>query len=87
MHVAFDDHSRCALVCVLEDETAESVSKHLIIRVLTDYGSRYKSKKFAEACKSLNVKRIFTKPYTPRTNDKAERFIQALLREWAYART
>ena len=100
MHVAVDDHSRYATVSVLEDETAESVTKHLIDtyhhyaargivmkRVLTDNDSGYISKRFAEACKMLNVKHVFTKPYTPRTNGKAERFIQTLLREWAYART
>ena len=100
IHVAVDDHSRYATASVMEDETAESVTKHLIEtyqlyaskgievkRVLTDNGSGYRSKIFAEACQTLNVKHIFTKPYTPQTNGKAERFIQTLLREWAYART
>ena len=100
MHVAIDDHSRYSSVSIMEGVTAESVTKHLTDtyyhyaargiatkRVLTDNGSGYKSKKFAEACKRLNVKHVFTKPYTPRTNGKAERFIQTLLREWAYART
>ena len=89
MHVAIDDHSRYASFSIMEDETAESVTKHLIEtyqqyaargilikRVLTDNGSGYKSKMFAEACQTLNVKHIFTKPYTPQTNGKAERFIQ-----------
>ena len=79
MRVAVNDHSRYATVCVLEDETAESVTKHLtdayhryaargivLKRVLTDNGSGYKSKRFGEACKTLNVKHVFTKPYTPR---------------------
>ena len=100
MHVAVDDHSRYASVSIFEDETAESVTKHLIAtyqhyaaqgiiikRVLTDNGSGYKSKKFSEACATLNVKHVFTQPYTPKTNGKAERFIQTLKREWAYART
>ncbi len=100
MHVAVDDHSRYATVSIYEDETAESVTKHLIEtyqhyasrgivikRVLTDNGSGYKSKMFAEACEALTIKHSFTQPYTPQTNGKAERFIQTLLREWAYART
>ena len=78
MHVAIDDHSRYAAVSIMEDETAESVSKHLIEtyqhnaaqgihikRVLTDNGSGFKSKMFAEACQTLTVKHIFTKLYTP----------------------
>ena len=100
MHVAVDDHSRYATVSVFEDETAESVTEHLIQthqhytsqgivikRVLTDNGSGYRSKKFADACETLGLKHSFTQPYTPQTNGKAERFIQTLLREWAYART
>lgn len=54
---------------------------------MTDNGSCYRSKAFAKACKRLGLKHIFTKPYTPKTNGKAERFIQTALREWAYART
>ena len=57
-----------------------------IERVMTDNGSCYRSKTFRAACKRLCLRQIFTKPYTPRTNGKAERFIQAALREWAYAR-
>ena len=52
----------------------------------TDNGSCYKAKTFAVACKALSLKHIRTKPYTPKTNGKAERFIQTALREWAYAR-
>ncbi len=55
--------------------------------MLTDIGSEYKSKMFAEACQKLDVKRVFTQPNTPQTNGKAERFIQTLLCECAYART
>ena len=51
-----------------------------------DNGSCYKAKTFAAACKDLSLKHIRTKPYTPKTNGKAERFIQIALREWDYAR-
>lgn len=100
MHVALDDHSRYAIVSVLEDKTTESVTKHLIEsyqhyvpkrigvkRVLTDNGSMYRSKMFAEAGQTLNVKYILAKPCTPQTNGKAIGFIQTLPREWAYATT
>ena len=53
---------------------------------MTDNGSCYRSKTFRAACKRLGLRQIFTKPYTPKTNGKAERFIQTALREWAYAR-
>ena len=52
---------------------------------MTDNGSCYRSFAFREACKRLGLKHIRTKPYTPKTNGKAERFIQTALREWAYA--
>jgi len=51
------------------------------------YGPAYRSRQFAQACHALGLKHRFTRPYTPRTNGKAERFIQTALREWAYART
>lgn len=50
------------------------------------YGSCYVAKEFAKACRALGLKHIRTRPYTPKTNGKAERFIQTALREWAYAR-
>ena len=53
---------------------------------MTDNGSCYKAFAFKEACKALGLKHVRTRPYTPRTNGKAERFIQTALREWAYAR-
>ena len=53
---------------------------------MTDNGSCYKSFAFARACKRLKLRHIRTKPYTPKTNGKAERFIQTALREWAYAK-
>ena len=84
MRLAIDDHSRYATVSVMEDEIAESVTKHLIEtyqhyapkgivvkRVLTDNGSEYRSKMFAKACQTLNVKHIFTKPYTLQTGEKS----------------
>ncbi len=74
MHVAVDNHSRYETVSIFEDETAESVTKHLletyqeytsrsitIKRSLTDNGSRYKSKMFAEVFQTLGVKHVFTK--------------------------
>jgi transposase InsO family protein len=56
-----------------------------ITRVMTDNGSCYRSKEFRNACRDLGLRHIKTRPYTPRTNGKAERFIQTALREWAYA--
>jgi hypothetical protein len=53
---------------------------------MTDNGSCYRSNAFRAACKRRGLRQIFTKPYTPKTNGKAERFIQTALREWAYAR-
>jgi transposase InsO family protein len=98
-HVGIDDYSRVGRVEILADETAESVTAFLrrtvawfqrrgvrVERVLTDNGSGYRSKLFATACAELGIRHLFTRPYTPRTNGKAERFIQSLLREWAYAR-
>ena len=53
---------------------------------MTDNGSCYRSEAFAKTCRRLGLKHLRTRPYTPRTNGKAERFIQSALREWAYAR-
>ncbi len=55
--------------------------------MLTDNGPAYRSIQFAQACRELGLKHHFTRPYTPRTNGKAERFIQTALREWADAYT
>jgi len=100
LHVAIDDHSRIAFSAIYPDEKRQSVLAFLSaalayyarfgIRfraVLTDNGSAYRSRAFAQACRTLGLKHRFTRPYTPRTNGKAERFIQTALREWAYART
>ena len=57
-----------------------------VARVMTDNGSCYKSAAFAKVCRELGIRHIRTRPYTPKTNGKAERFIQTALREWAYAR-
>ena len=98
LHVAIDDHSRVGFSQMLTDETARSACAFLlaalryyktlgvkIVQVMTDNGSAYKSRRFAKLLRRLRIKHIRTRPYTPRTNGKAERFIQTLLREWAYA--
>ena len=54
---------------------------------MTDNGSAYRSKSIASDLRKLEIRHLFTRPYTPRTNGKAERFIQTSLREWAYAAT
>ncbi len=99
LHVCVDDASRIAFTDIFADEKKESAIAFLkaavayygrlgvtITRVMTDNGSGYKSFAFKDACKQLGLKHIRTKPYTPRTNGKAERFIQTAIREWAYAR-
>ena len=99
VHVCIDDASRVAFVQVMANQRKASAVAFLeaavayytklgirIERVMTDNGSCYRSKTFRAACKRLGLRQIFTKPYTPRTNGKAERFIQTALREWAYAR-
>jgi transposase InsO family protein len=98
VHVCIDDASRIAFSQIKPDEKKRSAVAFLkaaiayykslgvsVARVMTDNGSCYKSKAFALACKHLELKHIRTKPYTPKTNGKAERFIQTALREWAYA--
>ena len=97
-HVCVDDNSRIAFAKVMADEKKKSAVVFLkaavayykslgvsVQRVMTDNGSCYKSFAFRRACKRLGLKHIRTKPYTPKTNGKAERFIQTALREWAYA--
>jgi transposase InsO family protein len=98
VHVAIDDHSRVAFGQILPNEKQASAVAFLgatadhyrrlgvqIARVMTDNGSCYNSRAFAQACRQRGIKHIRTKPYTPQTNGKAERFIQTALREWAYA--
>ena len=87
VHVCIDDASRIAFTQIRPDEKAVSAMAFLkVARVMSDNGSCYKSFAFARACRRLKIKHIRTKPYTPKTNGKAERFIQTSLREWAYAR-
>ncbi|MBO9127828.1 MULTISPECIES: IS481 family transposase [unclassified Rhizobium] len=99
VHVCIDDASRIAFTDIFPDEKAVSAIAFLkaaiayyeslgitVTRVMTDNGSCYVAKQFSKACKMLGLKHIRTRPYTPRTNGKAERFIQTALREWAYAR-
>jgi len=98
VHVCIDDASRIAFSRIYPDEKKESAVAFLkaaaayyaglgikVERVMTDNGSCYRSRAFARACKRLKLRHIRTRPYTPKTNGKAERFIQTCLREWAYA--
>jgi transposase InsO family protein len=98
VHVAIDDATRLAYVEVLPDQKRGTTTGFLVRalrwfkargiaveRVMTDNGSPYVSRLFAKALRWLNIRHIRTRPYTPRTNGKAERFIQTLMREWAYA--
>ena len=97
VHVCVDDATRLAYVEVLEDERPatcigflERAIAHLasygiqVERVMTDNGNPYRSKAHALACQRLGVRHLRTEPYTPRTNGKAERFIQTLINGWAY---
>jgi len=100
VHVCVDDHSRLAYAEVLTDEKADTAIGFLrravafyaghgitVHRVMTDNGSAYRSGAHAIACAQLRIRHLTTQPYRPRTNGKAERFIQTLIRRWAYART
>lgn len=100
VHVAIDDHSRIAFSSIYPDETGKSACAFLLQvvryfrslgirfeRLLTDNGACYRSRRFQRLCQRLAIRHIRTKPYTPRTNGKAERFIQTALHEWAYARS
>ena len=98
LHVAVDDHTRIAYCEVLAGQGADAAcafldravgwfaSEHAIVieRVLTDNGHAYRSHAWADLCASLGIERRRTRPYTPRTNGKAEAFIGTCLREWAY---
>ncbi len=98
VHVCIDDNSRVAFTQIKPDEKKRSAIAFLkasiayytklgvkVERVMTDNGSCYRSRDFARVCENLGLRHIRTKPYTPKTNGKAERFIQTALREWAYA--
>ena len=97
VHVCVDDATRLAYVEVLADEKGETAAGFLrravgwfasmgitVERVLSDNGSCYRSKAHAAVCHELAIRHLFTRPYRPRTNGKAERFIKTLTERWAY---
>jgi transposase InsO family protein len=97
VHVCVDDATRLAYVEVLADEQAATIVAFLrraiafyrrhgitVQRVMTDNGSGYRSALHALACRALQIRHLRTRPYRPRTNGKAERFIRTLLAGWAY---
>jgi len=100
LHVAIDDRTRLAYAELLPDEkgltcagflrrAAKFFARHgirRIERVMSDNGSAYRSGEFRAAITSIHARHLRTRPYTPRTNGKAERFIQTMLRQWAYVR-
>jgi transposase InsO family protein len=98
VHVCVDDATRLAYVEVLGDERGPTAAGFLrrairwfaergirVERVMSDNGACYRSTVHAVACRELGIRHLFTRPYRPRTNGKAERFIQTMLREWAFA--
>jgi transposase InsO family protein len=98
VHVAIDDYSRAAYIEILDDERGPTCAAFLtraqawfaqravhVQRIMTDNGAGYIAKAFAQTCTRHRVRHLRTRPYRPRTNGKAERLIQTLLREWAYA--
>lgn len=100
LFVAIDDHARIAFTAMHPDEKTPAAVQFLrdavayyaslgvkVERLLTDNGSAFRSRDFAQACRALNIRHKFTRPYRPQTNGKAERFIQSALREWAYGFT
>lgn len=99
VHVAVDDASRLAYVEVLPDQKGMTAvgfferarrwyarRRIVIERVMTDNGSAYVSRRFRQACARFGIRHLRTRPYRPETNGKAERFIQTLIRGWAYRR-
>lgn len=99
-HVAVDDHSRVAYAEVLPTEDQHTCTAFLqraveffaahgveVVRVMTDNGPGYISKRFNRLCDQHQIRHLYTKPYTPQTNGKAERFIQTLKQRWAYGAT
>lgn len=100
LFVAVDDHARIAFTDMHPDEKWPQAVQFLhnavayfaslgvkVRRLLTDNGSAFRSRQFAQACQQLGIRHKFTRPYRPQTNGKAERFIQSALREWAYGFT
>jgi transposase InsO family protein len=98
VHVCIDDHARLAYVEVLDDEAGDSCARFLaravvwfaghgicVRRVMTDNGTGYRSHLFRQAREALGLRHLRTRPYTPKTNGKAERFIKTMLEDWAYA--
>ena len=98
LHVAIDEHSRISFGRLMPYQTSRSAiaflqsaigyyqSRGVAVKgIMTDNGACYTSKLFREACARLDIRHRRTRPFTPRTNGKAERFIQTALREWAYA--
>jgi transposase InsO family protein len=98
LHVAIDDASRLAYTALMPDEKKEGAVRFPndalawfkahglpVERIMTDHGAAFRSTLFAAAAQTHGLKHIRTRPYTPRTNGKAERLIQTSLREWAYA--
>ena len=98
LHVCVDDHSRLAFSQLYPDQTATTAAAFLsaaldyyrrlgirVRRVLTDNGGCYRPRAFNARCAQQGLRHRFTRPFTPRTNGKAERFIQTALRKWAYA--
>jgi transposase InsO family protein len=99
VHLAIDDHSRVAYSEIFPDEKRPSCLQFLfnalrffrahgvkVQRVMTDNGTSFRSRRYAKALRLLKIKHLRTKPYTPKTNGKAERFVQTALCEWAYAK-
>lgn len=99
VHVAIDDFSRVAYAEILPNERGSTCAAFMrracawfssqgikVRALLTDNGTGYRSHRFRRACTRQRVRHHRTRPYTPRTNGKAERFIQSMLREWAYVR-
>jgi transposase InsO family protein len=97
VHVCVDDATRLAYVEILDDQTGPTAVAFIaravawfaahaveVREVMTDNGSAYKSRVWARWCRAHNIRHLRTQPYRPRTNGKAERFIQTMLREWAY---
>lgn len=100
VHLAIDDHSRVAFGSIEGNERGSSACRALLQalryyrglgitfqRVMTDNGACYKSRRFRRLLRRLRLRHLRTRPYTPRTNGKAERLVQTALREWAYARS
>jgi transposase InsO family protein len=98
LHVVIDDHSRVALAALLPSEGYVSALRILeaalafyanlgvtVQRLMTDNGGCYRAKPFKQACVEKDLRHIYTRPYRPKSNGKAERFILTLCREWAYA--